>query len=103
MKWPMAGDTLYDVSTQRMVNTALRSVVVFEVRVTMSKIGDWVEASWNGNVPHKYHHIPSSWRRTKPYLVLGMCCSYRLATKAERTTGEIKERELYFLVKAREK
>ena len=95
-----SGQTLYSVERQYMGNTLVKTTRVFGVTVTgVSEDGRSFTASWNGNAPHEYRKVPSTWKTRKPILV-NDGWSYRLAHRGEE--GERTEGPLYFtIVKAR--
>ena len=86
------GQILYDVRSERMGNTTMRSVCVWLARIVTVN-GSFFTASWNGNAPKMYGEVPRSWRVKKPTLV--KCgWSYRLVHRGEK--GKITESLTHF-------
>lgn len=82
------GMVLYDVHSETMGSTTMRSVGVWLVKI-LSVDGDSFTASWNGNAARKYYGVPSWWRIKKPTLVENSTGGSRLARRGEK--GAIKE------------
>ena len=79
------GAVVYDVQSQRMGNTTLRSVGVWPVQIVSVDVeAGTVMAKWNGNPERKFReHQWSKWRAEKPTLVKTGLGAYRLAKRDE--------------------
>ncbi len=75
---------VYEVGRQKMGNTTISTVVVWEVRIVSVDLERRiVKARWNSNPTREYREMTwRKWRAVKPMLVLsGFGC--RLATREE--------------------
>lgn len=80
------GMTVYEVQRQRMGNTSIRTVVVYDVRIIeIDAERQHVLASWNGNPVRRYIRRQwSKWRLNEPKLLdTGFCGQQRLARRGE--------------------
>ena len=79
------GTIVYDVQKQRMGNTTMPTVSVYEVRIiSVDAEKQTVVASWNNNRPQTYTFSRwSKWRVKRPALITGMCGSKRIAKRGE--------------------
>lgn len=79
------GAMVYDVHSQRMGNTTLRSVGVWPVQIVSVDVeARTVMAKWNGNPERKFSERQwSKWRAKKPALVKTGLGAYRLAKRGE--------------------
>ena len=88
------GMVVYDVHSERMGNTMLRSVGVWEVKI-LSVAPDCVTYSWNYNREQRAYRgsrVISKWRKDRPVLIRdGLAGQMRLETRAEAKARKSKE------------
>ena len=80
------GQIVYDVHSECMGNTTMRSVGVWPIEIiTVDPEGNWVEAGWNTNRPRRYYAGDvARWKAREPVLVnTGLAGQQRRATREE--------------------
>jgi len=86
------GMVVYDVGTQKMGNTCLKTKVVWPVKIVeVNEVEDWVKAEWNHNYLRKFHARSfRKWKEKPPLLIRNICGSSRLATREEIKAAKAK-------------
>jgi hypothetical protein len=94
------GQILYDVHREYAGNTTMKRTGVWLVKITAVNSDGSIMASWNGNPPKSYWRLPSSWRKTKPYIVKSSVFNgQRLARRGEvKAAKSIREQADMFVV-----
>jgi len=76
------GDILYDVHSERLGNTTIRSVGVWRVKI-LEVHEDHAIVSWNGNSPQRYSRKQIARLRAKEPTLIKCGFGYRLAKRGE--------------------